>query len=182
MYLHIFPWCATLLIISVYEQYYASLAASTVASAVNTPSGVGVSDGDDLGEDLEEDRKPSVEYLNSLNDYRKRSRSAEDIGGAKAKIAKVEENGHPNGAPVNGRHLADVATENRTEVAPVLAEDDPIVYGALCCLPYATYTHGAFSPTVEGKGIPFSQVTEEHQELMTPDEYEKYALLLMGDG
>lgn len=83
---------------AVYEQYYASLAASTAVSSANTPSGLGTPD-------YEEDRKPNVEYLDSLNDYRKRSRSAEDIGGGeKTKIPKVEQNGNgtlglSNGGP-----------------------------------------------------------------------------------
>lgn len=48
-----------------------------------------------------------MEYLDSLNAYRKRSRSTEDVGAAsKVKQAKVESNGvnvHTNGLPgVNG--------------------------------------------------------------------------------
>ncbi|KAG8992049.1 hypothetical protein FRB94_013410 [Tulasnella sp. JGI-2019a] len=35
---------------------------------------------------------------------------------------------------------------------------------------------------VNGVATPLSQVTDEHHELMTPEEYEKYAELLMGDG
>ncbi|KAJ4490269.1 TFIIE alpha subunit-domain-containing protein [Lentinula aciculospora] len=133
-----------------YEQYYASLAASAAASAQATPSGSvpGSSDFDDFGED-EEDRKPSLEYLNSLNDYRKRSRSQEDEGSAgRSKILKSESfsNGDNQSAPLN--------------VEPVVQEDaapkeDPIVY-------------------VNGNPIKFSEVTEEDHELMTPEEYTAY--------
>jgi hypothetical protein len=66
---------------------------------------MGVFGGDDFGAE-EEERKPSLEYLDSLNDYRKRSRSQEDDGVGK-KTARVEENGH---------HAK--------------AEDDPVVYGS----------------------------------------------------
>ena len=55
-----------------YDQYYASLAASEAPSTLPTP-GLG-----EFGE--EEDVKPNLEYLDSLNEYRKRSRSREDVG------------------------------------------------------------------------------------------------------
>ncbi|THV04702.1 hypothetical protein K435DRAFT_826772 [Dendrothele bispora CBS 962.96] len=140
-----------------YDQYYASLAASAAASAQATPSGLsapGSSDFDEFGE--EEDRKPSIEYLNSLNDYRKRSRSQEDEGSAgRNKIVKTEEtneNGHVlNGSSSDGKLL------NEPEVGASsgndnVAAEDPVVY-------------------VNGSPKPFSQVTEEDHELMTPEEY-----------
>ncbi|RPD63162.1 hypothetical protein L226DRAFT_528029 [Lentinus tigrinus ALCF2SS1-7] len=125
-----------------YDQYYASLAASSQP----TPS---------LGEFAaeEEDVKPDVDYLDSLNEYRKRSRSRDDVGtgGSTPKMARTEEHMviqedaavpeaevHANG--VNG---------------DASAEDDPVVY-------------------VNGKPVPFSQITEEHQEAMTPEEYTAY--------
>ncbi|KAF5368934.1 hypothetical protein D9758_002913 [Tetrapyrgos nigripes] len=136
-----------------YDQYYASLAASAAASAQATPSGLsapGSSDFDEFGEE-EEERKPSIEYLNSLNDYRKRSRSQEDEGTVgRNKIAKTEdvaENGHTlhgsldhRGIPAQSDGVADGSG------------DDPIVY-------------------VNGNAKPFSAVTEEDHELMTPEEY-----------
>lgn len=68
-----------------YDRYYASLAAastpgSSVVSVAPTPN-YSMADED-------EDRKPNVEYLQSLNEYRKRSRSREDVG-AGAKTPKI---------------------------------------------------------------------------------------------
>lgn len=146
-----------------YDQYYASLAASSAAvSAQATPSGLslpGSSDFGDVAFEEEEDRKPSVEYLDSLNDYRKRSRSREDVGGpaAKTKVAKVEENGL-NGigygySPENGIVRVEENVVVVNDAQPLMAAaDDPLVY-------------------VNGKPVPYSQVTEEDHELMTPDEY-----------
>ncbi len=109
-----------------YEQYYASLAASAAASAQATPSGLsapGSSDFDDFGE--EEDRKPNIEYLDSLNDYRKRSRSREDEGvTGKIKVPKVEE--APTPYTMNGDISNNVAGP---DPAPMDADNDPIVYG-----------------------------------------------------
>lgn len=107
-----------------YDQYYASLAASRVASASNTPSGLSVPEGDDFGDD-EEDRKPSLQLLNSLNDYRKRSRSNEDVGTAKKKAAKIEETGDAIMASLNilAQH------ESVHEPQQDLPLDDPIVMG-----------------------------------------------------
>jgi len=139
-----------------YDQYYASLAASAVTSAQATPSGLsmrGSSDFDDFGNDDEEDQKPSIEYLNSLNDYRKRSRSQEDDGSAgKFKLAKTDE--AANGLGLNG-YNDDYSVEpddQDAEMANIGVEDDPIVY-------------------VNGTPMPFSKVTEDDHELMTPDEY-----------
>ena len=67
-----------------YDQYYASLAASNAASAQATPSAFA----SELGE--EEEQKPTVQYLDSLNEYRKRSRSVEDEGTTVKKLAKVQ--------------------------------------------------------------------------------------------
>ncbi|KAF8230306.1 hypothetical protein L208DRAFT_1423853 [Tricholoma matsutake] len=160
-----------------YDQYYASLAA---ASATATPSGLslpGSSDFGDLAYDDDEDRKPNVEYLDSLNDYRKRSRSAEDIeGGAKSKMAKVHmEEGHgvamngfgnsnglgngysretvvgSNVAVAGAVHMEDHST-SMPHGSQEVQDDDPIVH-------------------VNGNPKPYSQVTEEDHDLMTPDEY-----------
>lgn len=89
----------------VYDQYYASLAASSAAaSAQATPTATGhqsssSSNSPDFTHDDDRDEKPNVQYLDSLNAYRKRSRSQEDVGAAsKIKQAKVDElpstNGH----------------------------------------------------------------------------------------
>ncbi|GLB42191.1 putative TFIIE alpha subunit [Lyophyllum shimeji] len=144
-----------------YDQYYASLAASSsaAASAQATPSNLSLPGSSDFGDVTYEDeveKKPNVEYLDSLNEYRKRSRSGEDEGtNVKTKVVKVEE------APLNGcGHLsaAGIAPVEDTAVAvadvesPPPPEDDPIVY-------------------VAGKPVPYSSVTEEDHELMTPDEY-----------
>lgn len=116
-----------------YEQYYASLAASSAVSVQDTPSsfGAALSQFDDLQDD-EEDRKPSIEYLDSLNDYRKRSRSREDEGTAK-KIAKVEDvndlhfgtdSGEMNGV-TNGHTTVDTPMADGH-----IPEDDPLVHGS----------------------------------------------------
>ncbi|KAI0717042.1 TFIIE alpha subunit-domain-containing protein [Earliella scabrosa] len=127
-----------------YDQYYASLAASAAPSGQPTP---GISD---FGED-EEDVKPNVQYLDSLNEYRKRSRSREDVGtgGSTPKIPRTDER-------------METQEETPAPEAEVYmngtggsAADDPIVY-------------------VNGEPVPFSQITEEHQEAMTPEEYTAY--------
>lgn len=110
-------------------------------------------------DDEEEDKKPNVEYLDSLNAYRKRSRSAEDVAGpSRIKATKLA----GEVSTVNGRHLSvngylsrnasdgsldgsapddppqsqDAIMESQTtEAGPV---DDPICYGLLFpepCLP-----------------------------------------------
>ena len=68
-----------------YEQYYASLAASNAASTQATPSGLG---SEDLEE--EEESKHAFQRLETLDGYRKRSRSQEDEGAAAKKLAKLE--------------------------------------------------------------------------------------------
>ncbi|KAH7913129.1 TFIIE alpha subunit-domain-containing protein [Hygrophoropsis aurantiaca] len=122
-----------------FEQYYASLAASNAASAQATPSGLGSED--------EEDQKPSVQYLDSLNDYRKRSRSREDEGVAAKKLLRTDTPIFES--PVPGEE--DVTSPLNGSAAT----DDPSVL-------------------VNGVSKPFSEVTEEDQELMTPDEYTAY--------
>jgi len=147
---------------SVYDQYYASLAASsTAASAQATPTATGVpssSNSPDFGnshlyEDDDEDKKPNVEYLDSLNAYRKRSRSQEDVGSAdKIKLAKISNdgletanghgNGHVNGfLRVNGfghgngnRFSAEFQDEvmqpQEQDEGLTVPEDDPMILGA----------------------------------------------------
>ena len=154
--------------ILVYDQYYASLAAASAgpsAQATPTATGVGSSSSGSPSfsmpqvndDDDEEDKKPNVEYLDSLNAYRKRSRSQEDVGAAsKLKAAKIDiglsngngylgVNGHANGngngyangyGMVNGHggELQDVImTQLGDEGSAEFAEpaDDPVVYGSL---------------------------------------------------
>ncbi|KAJ7935494.1 TFIIE alpha subunit-domain-containing protein [Mycena leptocephala] len=130
-----------------WDQYYASLESSAQA----TPTGLsapGSSDFGDIGENDEEDIKPSVEYLDSLNEYRKRSRSNEGTDTAN-KLPKVEDTGETTTGHLNGTaEIADVAMDEATEEP----KDDPIVY-------------------VNGTPMPYSQVTEAEHDLMTPDEY-----------
>ncbi|KAH9176912.1 TFIIE alpha subunit-domain-containing protein [Lactarius sanguifluus] len=147
-----------------YDQYYASLAASAAPSTQHTPSG----EFSVLG-DFEEDRKPNIEYLDSLNEHNKRSRSAEDDGAhadrtavAERKLARVVGWGQTaNGeVPVNGvpdgPAVADAAMgAAEANVDAPLPDDDPTVY-------------------VDGKPMPFSQVEEEHHDLMTADEWAAY--------
>ncbi|PPQ89235.1 hypothetical protein CVT25_001314 [Psilocybe cyanescens] len=195
-----------------YDQYYASLAASSAAaSAQPTPTATGIPSSSSNspadftsgysqlnGDDEEEDKKPNVEYLDSLNAYRKRSRSQEDVGAAaKVKMPKVDgvvngyagangllgvngaANGHANGngygnangngnghSPLSGYAYAeeqqqqDVIMESQGESVPRSEpEDDPMVL-------------------VNGISKPYSQVTEDDHDLMTPDEYTAYFEIL----
>lgn len=101
-------------------------------------------------DDDDEDRKPNVEFLDSLNAYRKRSRSTEDIGQPlKVKVTRLDNalgvNGHGylNGyASHNGSNGSLVETEpplsQDTVMGSLLQEtgftellDDPICYGWL---------------------------------------------------
>ena len=100
----------------VYDQYYASLAAASVASSSQPTPTATVMGSSSAGspnfprflsqlndDDEEEDKKPNVEYLDSLNAYRKRSRSAEDIAGpSRIKATKLD----GEVSTVNGRHLS----------------------------------------------------------------------------
>lgn len=93
-----------LIVIPVYDQYYASLAASS------QPTPVLETGGSDFGED-EEDVKPSIEYLNSLNEYRKRSRSTEDVGLPSSNSGKkVAKHGYDN-----------------TRTGPIIASTTPVL-------------------------------------------------------
>ncbi|KIP06485.1 hypothetical protein PHLGIDRAFT_13874 [Phlebiopsis gigantea 11061_1 CR5-6] len=138
--------------VNYYDQYYASLAASAAPSAQDTPA---LTNGSEFGED-DEDVKPSVEYLDSLNEYRKRSRSSEDTGLDRGPPKTPKLNGHaiPNGFAPPSEPEQPVVTAWE-ESAPQISGDDPDVY-------------------VNGAPMKFSEVTEEHQELMTPEEYTAY--------
>lgn len=96
-----------------YDQYYASLAASNAASAQATPSAF---TNEELGED--DHSNPSVQYLDSLNEYQKRSRSVQDDGSAVKKIAKVDL--EPPGVHMQLTEL---------EMTGLSGIDDPVVFG-----------------------------------------------------
>ncbi|EIN08206.1 transcription initiation factor TFIIE alpha subunit [Punctularia strigosozonata HHB-11173 SS5] len=141
-----------------YDQYYASLAAS--GSSNGTPAIPGAGSDFSPEDDEDEDVKPNVELLNSLNDYRKRSRSRDDEGpGSDSKRLR----GSPTVPETNGTTSTQEMMEMDEDmegVPPPTAldgtpADDPIVY-------------------VNGEPMAFSQVTEEHQEMMTPEEYTAY--------
>lgn len=113
-----------------YDQYYASLAASEAPSTLPTP-GLG-----EFGE--EEDVKPNLEYLDSLNEYRKRSRSREDVGtgGSTPKLPRTD-----SFTEVHDVSEAAAVSMNgfggEEAYAGGAAADDPIVYGAPSFCPYA---------------------------------------------
>jgi transcription initiation factor TFIIE subunit alpha len=88
------------------------LAASNAASTQATPSGLG-------SEDLEEEEEPkhAIQYLETLNGYRKRSRSQEDEGAAVKKLTKLE----PEAADINGVGHPEAETGR--------GDDDPLVSG-----------------------------------------------------
>ena len=128
--LHLSSACRTrLMLIPVYDQYYASLAASS------QPTPILETGGSDFGED-EEDVKPSIEYLNSLNEYRKRSRSTEDVGLPSSNSGKkVAKHGYDN--PRTGPIIASttpmlealVKEQPLDAEVPPLHAQDPVVYG-----------------------------------------------------
>ncbi|KAI0760577.1 TFIIE alpha subunit-domain-containing protein [Fomes fomentarius] len=127
-----------------YDQYYASLAVSTAPPGQLTPEYGGE----------EEDVKPNLEYLDSLNEYRKRSRSREDVGtgGSTPKMPRTDE--HMETQSAAAPQDVEVYT-NGVGGDSAGAGDDPIVY-------------------VNGAPVPLSQITEEHQEAMSPEEYTAY--------
>ena len=61
---------------------------------------------------------------------------------------------------------------------PADGEDDPLVYGQLylaCLEPSFLSADGLpCFLVVNGEQMPYSQVTDEHHELMTPEEYTAY--------
>jgi transcription initiation factor TFIIE subunit alpha len=142
---------------SVYDQYYASLAASAAPSTQHTPPPPSLmgefSSSSALGDDFfEEDRKPNIEYLDSLNDHNKRSRSVEDEGGADRKQARVGQlpdgGGWGQGQENGGEHLPMNGIEggSRVDGEDVSAEEDPTVYGLFFgfhpfLMPYSIHLH-----------------------------------------
>ena len=127
--------------------------------------------------------KPSIEYLNSLNEYRKRSRSTEDVGFSTSNSGKkVVKLGYEN--PGSGPIIASampmleaLVKEQPLDVEVTLPQgEDPIVYGMLFITVLTTSLPllAHFLLVVNGKPMPFSTIAEEHQELMTPEEYTTY--------
>lgn len=103
---------------AVYDSYYSSLAAS--AQATPAASAPGSSEyGNERSDDEDEDKKPDVQYLDSLNAYRKRSRSAEDEGASQRNKLMKTELVHTPPPPAI------------PEVPPIglMELDDPIVHG-----------------------------------------------------
>jgi transcription initiation factor TFIIE subunit alpha len=117
----------------------------------------------------EEDVKPSVEYLNSLNEYRKRSRSADPGDRGMSKTPRLNDYESPHSAVPLDAALVVAAGEYDITME---AQDDPTVYGKLA-LPSMTFVLTVML-AVNGEPMAFSAVTEEHQEMMTPEEYTAY--------
>jgi transcription initiation factor TFIIE subunit alpha len=143
------------------------LAASAAPSTQHTPPG----EFSVLG-DYEEDRKPNIEYLDALNEHNKRSRSVENEGKAERKQARVEDGWGLQGAQENGE-LSMNGTESLGVNAEDLPTEDPMVYGVFFLYSFYAMLSGR-SISVDGKPMPFSQVGEEHHDLMTADEYAAY--------
>ena len=101
------------------------MAASAAPSAQDTPA---LTNASEFG-DEEEDVKPSVEYLDSLNEYRKRSRSTEDTGHDRGPNKTPKLNGHtePSGFPLPEPEPPVIAAW--AELMPEPPAVDPIVYG-----------------------------------------------------
>ena len=162
----------------VYDQYYASLAASS------QPTPVLETGGSDFGEE-EEDVKPSIEYLNSLNEYRKRSRSTEDVGFSTSnsgkKVVKLGYD-HPGPGPIiaSATPMLEALVKEQPLDVEVPQGQDPIVHGMLPFIQVLTssssrcLTSGFSAMIVNGEPMSFSAITEDHQELMTPEEYTAY--------
>ena len=127
----------------------------------------------EFGEE-EEDVKPSVEFLNSLGDYRKRSRSAEDVGnGGPVKTPKLNGLSTPNGFITKELESPPVVAEVEETTTKAGIVDDPVVMGAYVVV-HRFCGADVARAIVNGQPVPFSQITEEHQDAMTPDEYTAY--------
>ena len=139
--------------------------------------------------DSEEDRKPSVAYLDSLNAYRKRSRSSEDVGQpGKVKASKLDNgvNGHGNGnGHLNGYGYRNGSSSSLDDGGPPSSQDttlmgsqteekepadDPICYGSFSSI----LLNPADDDIVAGTPKAYSLITDEDHELMTPEEYTAY--------
>jgi transcription initiation factor TFIIE subunit alpha len=110
--------------------------------------------------------KPSVEYLDSLNAYRKRTRSPEmDLFDEPESKAPRLASAPPTEPALLGEG------EDEMEGVPLASGDDPIVYGR----PHLRACECTLMTSpVNGEPMPFSAVTDEHHERMTADEYTAY--------
>ena len=122
-----------------YDQYYANLAA---ASSSVAPSGLAPPTssmhsgyGAEADEDEEEDVKPTVQFLGSLNDYRKRSRSQEDEGknNRAGKSVKMEPGLQDASAFAS---LSAEQVEEPPQSQSTDNQDDPEVYGLFLLLSF----------------------------------------------
>ena len=85
---------------------------------------------------------------------------------------QVQENGEQEEhLPMNG-----VESSGPNAQHVVLADEDPVVYGLYFPFPSLSFSvmFNEASFSVDGKPMPFSQVGEEHHDLMTADEYTAY--------
>lgn len=94
--------------------------------------------------DFEEDRKPNIEYLDSLNEHNKRSRSVEEDaaevdGAAERKLARVvgwDQSQTANGDVEGESGVPGAAAGADVDVGgDALPGDDPTVYGLFFFLP-----------------------------------------------
>ncbi len=77
--------------------------------------------------------KPTIEYLDSLNEYRKRSRSRDDVGtGASTpKMSRIDD--HASAVETESAlYTNGVEAEGPLQTNGVAVEDDPMVYGTSC--------------------------------------------------
>jgi transcription initiation factor TFIIE subunit alpha len=123
-----------------YDQYYASLAASSAPSTRDTPSALGGPGSEEGDED--EERKPSVQYLDSLNEYRKRSRSEKDEEGlGLKKVAKVSDTRNGDESSPDSLVTPDQETVDGGEEPE---QEGPIVHGSF---PWLSFSGVAFDPS-----------------------------------
>ena len=121
----------------------------------------------------DEKLKLSIGYLNfSLGNSRKRSRSLGDVGsGRPLKMLKLDNLSTPKGPNMKGLESPPTVAEidDRTSASIV---DDPVVMGAYVVRIVSVALMSA--AIVDGQPVLFSQITEEHQEAMSTDEYTAY--------
>jgi len=192
----------------VYDQYYASLAAAASAASSGLPTPTTTAMGSSTAgspnfpifqsqlndEDDDEDRKPNVEYLDSLNAYRKRSRSVEDVGPqSRTKVTRLNGNvylgvngyGYHNGITGNVESPAgsggdeppasqDTGMDSQSEGLLVEGLVDVAVFGSSSIFCFRFEGAKSLPHAVAGVEKLYSRVTDEDHELMTPEEYTAY--------
>ncbi|KAH8113794.1 TFIIE alpha subunit-domain-containing protein [Phellopilus nigrolimitatus] len=155
-----------------YEQYYASLeAASQARSTTQTP--VMESFGSDFDE---EERKPNVAYLDTLNAVRKRSRSLEDDGGRDNKALRSNQ-----GTPVFSQSASGLSSAvDSPLLLPESVPSQADVEGHAELVGFGTPAVDEPIVLVGGQPMPFSAVTQElADEKMSPEEYTAWYELVM---